>query len=1200
MLTHVRANPYKQISVNNVFTMAFILAEKRKMRSKKSNKTQQQQQQQKQLLELPPEQHTLLGGSCHPNPHRREFRQNLQLQQQLRLQKQSLQQPLQGKEQESQENRCERQRQLQQQHERQERRLMLLVGQLDTTGLSTPYIGECSNSSSSKGVSSRNSRASVGCNISTLGTAGSSSSRSNRNSRSSSASSSDCSSSASSGQSETLTFSSAGCSTSGPYSIESPKSLESSVFCSSSSRGGSHMAANFPRECGGAERGAACGTGPSAGTCCGAADTAAAPAASLAAPLSTANLAAAATCAPAGGVGFANHNATGDVPCLATRTAMALPDLKLLTSEPTRYQLAEAETEPANPPAEGKLETAARPVSLAGAAAAATDEWEGPDLLDIPASRKDWTRQLDLQQQRQQQEHSGKQHQPELHEQQQLTLEGQLQWEQMRATGGHCLSPSASVTQRPSAPPSMQPQTIAAENVAAPKAAALATSAAAPNAVPSRLASRLLEPSAASRPPSSINELQSNQNHQKQRRQLEDSELPVLPLLGGEFDAAPGRCGLLLPAAASVENEVDSDKLDEHRSNISPVRRGGQSSVTAAGAVVVASFVDAAALPVGHAATGRTAAAKEVNVQASEKTCQQQQDHQQRPEEQTQQQPKQHQHQLKLQQNAGHYHEEQRVHNRSTPELLTPGSSQQQKQQQAKELQLHHQQVLKDQLIGQRGVPHSLEPSVPPLPVAEIQASCISQQLSACVPHQQQQQQYQLLLQRLQAHTPHASQSETYATTRSESPRRRQLHFAVPSKQHLLQQQLLLIQEQQQHPTPLAKQRIEMQRTLFGVHLSAEAEAVAATAAGAAAEAAAAAAARPFCGGNILPPSDHFVSLHRYQEAQQQHAASKTQQPEPCRPQQVQPSCRSSVITASVETREDCCSPRGSPDAPCVDPAFPGGPTRTPSPMCNFPSPLQEGTPSGRRSPAGQQAAEASRRALLLRKNSQTSLLHICGAVNQDPQLQEPQPVQQQARWETGGTSAAPLAAAAAAATAVAAAALSQNKLECTGTSPADLSSNSTNVASDVSSANSMHSALTPHLLHPSRRIPFPLQQPGTETDPAPGGAATVTGRPPTPVRAERLRKRLERLREMGRLSRDTYPAAEVASIISGTRVEKEGPFPVYVLDKEWSLGCSALDPEWPQKMLQNTKEGIKLHSEINKLLALAKEVDLTQGKTEA
>ena len=64
--------------------------------------------------------------------------------------------------------------------------------------------------------------------------------------------------------------------------------------------------------------------------------------------------------------------------------------------------------------------------------------------------------------------------------------------------------------------------------------------------------------------------------------------------------------------------------------------------------------------------------------------------------------------------------------------------------------------------------------------------------------------------------------------------------------------------------------------------------------------------------------------------------------------------------------------------------------------------------------------------------------------------------------------------------------------------------------------------------------------------------------------------------------------------------MEKEGPFPVYVLDKDWTLGCSALDPDWPQKMLQNTKEGIKLHSEINRLLALAKEVDLAHTKERA
>lgn len=1107
-------------------------------------------------------------------------------------------------------------------------------------------------------------------------------------------------------------FSTSGCSTSGLYSVHSAKSLEPSMLCSSncSSRQGSHRpTTKSPRGWGSDAASPLPGRGASAVSPCGVADAVAATDYSLAAPLPAATVAAAATCAVTGGaVGAGQHAIGGDISRAAKR-AMQLPFLELVTGVSAREQSKATATISVNSAAERKPGIPSRPVRRAGAAADATDEWEGPDLVNIQACRKDWHKQLTLHQHHLKKQSQGRQ-QPARQDQQQPALQEQLQREQQPSAAGHFWSSVASRTPRSTVVP-QHPATVA--SAAVPKAAAMATSAAVPKVVPSRLASRLAEPSVVSRPASSITEVQNTQKQQLHRRQLEDAGLRSLPQLGGGFGATHDKCVSSLPTPAAVEDGNDTEKRSRHPPNTPPAICGSGSKAKAASAVsgVCTTSVDEYAAQASGAVAVREAAATDVNGQTSEETRQRQLDRQQQQQNESlgmahaelqskAHSPSQHQpqpvqlqrlhhsptragkdkHQMpqlppgcsegphtgaaggspsvaaavaavelaaamvgaaastaadtvgpsaealvssvsqrlsfllttgtncslraprrqqqqKRHHDAGLYDDQPRVQQRNTALLSEPSISpmQHQQQRQAHEQRMR-QQVLQEQLLGQRPVQQSLlQRSVPPFPVTEMQASCMVQQLPACeLDQHQQQQQRQRLLQRLQRPVPHISQTGVYATTRSESPRRLQRRLSAPSQQHQVQQQQLVLHEQQQRQVPK-----ERQRTFFGVHLSAEAEAAAANAAGAAA---AAAAARPFCGGNIPPPFDAFDVAHQHQQVQQQQATLVAEQSEAYQLQKVQPLRRpcpcadpaaSTAADPAVPKQDWCCSPRASREVSFWDPAPCDGPSRTPSSTCAFTPRQQEEAAPGRRSPAGQQAAEASRRALLLRKSSQASLLQICSAASHDQQVQQPHPVQLQARWGTEGAHALPIAAAAAAAS-------GQNKLEGSETSPTDLCSNSTNVTSDVSSARSMQSALTPQLLHPLRRTPFPLQRLGAETEPERGIGAAVIERPPTPVRAERLRRRLERLRDIGQLSRDTYPAAEVASLISGARVEKEGPFPVYVLDKDWTLGCSALDPDWPQKMLQNTKEGIKLHSEINRLLALAKEVDLAHTKERA
>lgn len=967
-----------------------------------------------------------------------------------------------------------------------------------------------------------------------------------------------------------------------------------------------------------------------------------------------------------------------------------------------------AGTTPENPAVDANSGAATRPTSIAGPAVDATAEWGGPDLLDATAYRKDWNRQPGLPQPQKQSE---EQRQPALQEQHRLALREQHQREHLRSTGGHCVTASDLGTPYPSRLSSRPSQATDAADAAAPPVAAMATREAAPGATPPYLASKRLEPSAPWRPASSIGELHSDP--QQHRTQLEDSEIPALPLLGGRSSPAPMGCSSSVLASAAVVNETD-DKCRKHPGNTSPVLGGGQPRAAAAAAAVEASLVGGTVAPGSGDLTTVAAVAKEISIQRPVETRQKLLDrHQKRdehgghPERQRkvqspplqqgkqvqrdrlghcstpsvgkgpqisqlppdchadrygrstagpstsgsvsagaaielaaevlddsaatakatigpsaealvstvtqklssllatgppgcsmgvrrrQQHLTQQQNQLR-QQEAGQQHGHLRVQQRSIPLFPSPSNSRLQKQLRPTRDQHLHQQVLQEQRLEQRAFQQKL--LKPPAAHMPVKTSCTLQQLHALeLYRQQQRQQHQLFLQRLLAPTLPAPQTEHYATTRSESPTGLPLRMSPPSKKCQMHHQLLLLHEQQQRQIPPEKQLIEMQRTFFGVRLSEEAEAAAAYAAGAAA---AAAASRPLCGNNIVAPFDRVLPPHQYQLVKQHQAISEVHQPEFCPLQQLQPirgnSVKAVVSGGPAPPSEDILSPYGSHEEPNAHTPLPEGLPRTVSPACACPSPQPDGPVSGRRSPAGQQAAEASRRALLLRKNSQASLLNISGAASHIPELHRPQPPQQQALWETGGTSAVPLAAAAAAITA---SVLGQSKLEGRESSPTDLGSNSTNVTSDMSSASSVHSALTPHLLHPSRQTPFPLEQPGVDIEHPSGGAATVAERPPTPVRAERLRKRLEMLRDMGQLSRDTYPAAEVVSLISGARVEKDGPFPVYVLDKDWSLGCSALDPDWPQKMLQNTKEGIKLHSEINRLLALAKEVDLAQAK---
>ncbi|OEH75424.1 hypothetical protein cyc_04807 [Cyclospora cayetanensis] len=245
---------------------------------------------------------------------------------------------------------------------------------------------------------------------------------------------------------------------------------------------------------------------------------------------------------------------------------------------------------------------------------------------------------------------------------------------------------------------------------------------------------------------------------------------------------------------------------------------------------------------------------------------------------------------------------------------------------------------------------------------------------------------------------------------------------------------------------------------------------------------------------------------------------------------QLQPVCKPPSL---VSAREDGMT--ATPKAERKKPTNSGGSHLEPAGVSS----------GGRWSPAEQQAANASRRAHLIRKTATAS---------------------------------------------------GKKRLAESTASPMELNSCSTNINSAASSVKGMKSALTPNLLQPARRQPLPLEQPLIYDVSA--EAVAPVERPSTPVRAELLRKRLEMLRTKGKLTKDTFPAAEVAEIVSGTRVEREGPFSVYVLDKDWSLGCSALDPEWPQRMLQNTKEGIKLHAEINKLLALAREVQIADTRS--
>ncbi|XP_026193789.1 uncharacterized protein LOC34621284 [Cyclospora cayetanensis] len=402
--------------------------------------------------------------------------------------------------------------------------------------------------------------------------------------------------------------------------------------------------------------------------------------------------------------------------------------------------------------------------------------------------------------------------------------------------------------------------------------------------------------------------------------------------------------------------------------------------------------------------------------------------------------------------------------------------------------------------------------------------------------HVQQEQTHQHIL------LPHRRHSGTYATTRLESPRRLQQRF-LASVEH---RQLKQLKEQHQPALP-----VEPLRTSLGVRLSVEAEAAAKEAAG---TAAAAAAARPSgSSARGCSPSDTGTPKHIQQQVQ------------------LQPVCKPPSL---VSAREDGMT--ATPKAERKKPTNSGGSHLEPAGVSS----------GGRWSPAEQQAANASRRAHLIRKSSPSSLLHICSAV-----AQEQQP-QQQACGKTGSTTDASLAVVAA----QAATASGKKRLAESTASPMELNSCSTNINSAASSVKGMKSALTPNLLQPARRQPLPLEQPLIYDVSA--EAVAPVERPSTPVRAELLRKRLEMLRTKGKLTKDTFPAAEVAEIVSGTRVEREGPFSVYVLDKDWSLGCSALDPEWPQRMLQNTKEGIKLHAEINKLLALAREVQIADTRS--
>lgn len=500
------------------------------------------------------------------------------------------------------------------------------------------------------------------------------------------------------------------------------------------------------------------------------------------------------------------------------------------------------------------------------------------------------------------------------------------------------------------------------------------------------------------------------------------------------------------------------------------------------------------------------------------------------------------------------------------------------------------------------------------------------------------------------------------------------------------QQQQEYQSQQQQNVQP--QLLVEKPRTFFGVHLSAEAEAAAANAAGAAA---AAAEARPISRRSSSQPL-FPVSVNGQQQQQQQdspevklpeasrqqhvqrqpvsvnpvHEDPAGQRHDPCNNACAEGHSNRAVGASSTSTLETSTQPFRALDetlSGASELALPGTPKRASNgdssavPMeVPVETPTEEPTmspvvasaiygngysvsacdknyltaASGRLSPAGKQAAEASRRAMLLRKNSQASLIQICGAANQEQQqLQMPdRQLQQQARWETAGNHSVPLAAAAAAEASTTVP--QQKQAAFHEAKPHEASSSSTHVCSGLSTASSSssisRSALTPQLPHPSRRAPFRLQQPTTATDlvaagpfpslsispssssQTPSGASGVAGaigpagaaaeRPSTPVRAERLRKHLEQLKERGELRVDNFPAAEVAALIRNTKVEREGPFQVYVLDKEWKLGCSKLDKEWPLKMLQNTKEGIKLHREINKLIDIAKQIQLQKPQS--
>lgn len=465
---------------------------------------------------------------------------------------------------------------------------------------------------------------------------------------------------------------------------------------------------------------------------------------------------------------------------------------------------------------------------------------------------------------------------------------------------------------------------------------------------------------------------------------------------------------------------------------------------------------------------------------------------------------------------------------RHMPQLPTQQGAEHQRQQPLSSFDpAHGHSLTQHQLLQQR---HLLQPQ-------SLQHSLLSRVTSpAAQAKKQSQLQHILLQQRSFTGTCTAGMDASHAVL--------QQRFAAPTRK---------VQLKQQHQQPVTRLR-----PCFGVQLSAEAEAAASEAAGAAA---AAAAARPYrsnsSSGSRCPSEASALNQH----VRQDRKPLQLQQRQCCAPAEA----------ASAETDSDPVAFGLIPQRPL-------------------------GSQLARRlSPAGQQAAKASRRALLLRKHSHSSLVQLVNAASEEEALDQKG---LQPSWEAAGLAAGFVTAAANAAGATSATQASpedlagQKLLGDVTLSPSDPASGSTRVHSGVSEANSnrKESALTPKLHQAPRRVPQPLQQSATEP-PGEAAAAAYHKRPSTPVRAERLRKRLETLRERGQLSKETFPAEEVAELVNGAKIVTEGPFQMYILDRDWTLGCNALHPEWPQKMLQNTKEGLKLHAEINRLLALAKEV---------